>query len=206
MLQKSIRALFPIILFTLLILPAGASNYLEPKGLVMGGSLDSPVRIEIFANFECTHCREYYLRTIKKVLKEYASENKVCVIYHEFPFQSHKYDRKAARFAEAASRIGQDTLLKVYDAFYTEQATWYENGKLEEVLKKALSKDEFNKIMEISKDPEIDSLIEAQYQLAMEKGLDATPTTFIFYAGKEKQVEGVLTYIVLKGFIEQILG
>ena len=60
--------------------------------------------------------------------------------------------------------------------------------------------------MEISKDPEIDSLIEAQYQLAMEKGLDATPTTFIFYAGKEKQVEGVLTYIVLKGFIEQILG
>jgi protein-disulfide isomerase len=206
MLQKSIRALFPIILFILLILPAGASNYLEPKGLVMGGSLDSPVRIEIFANFECTHCREYYLRTIKKVLKEYASENKVCVIYHEFPFQSHKYDRKAARFAEAASRIGQDTLLKVYDAFYTEQATWYENGKLEEVLKKALSKDEFDKIMEISKDPEIDSLIEAQYQLAMEKGLDATPTTFIFYAGKEKQVEGVLTYIVLKGFIEQILG
>ncbi|MEJ2108874.1 MAG: thioredoxin domain-containing protein [Acidobacteriota bacterium] len=205
MLQESKRTLFPALLFLLCALPASASNYMEPKGQILGGSPDSPVRIEVFSNFECTHCREYYLRTIKKVLKEYSSKDKVCVIYHDFPFESHKYDRKASRYAEAASRIGRDTLIKVYDAFYTDQATWSENGKLESTLEKALTGDEFQQVMKFSEDPEIESLIQAQYQLAIDKGCTSTPTSFIFYSGKEKRVEGVLTYIVLKGFIEKII-
>ena len=205
MIQKLVQALFLTLFMIFLTLTASASNYMEPKGQILGGSLDAPVRIEVFSNFECPHCREYYLRTIKRVLKEYCGENKVCVIYHDFPFQTHKYDRKAGRFAEAASRIGQDTLLKVYDALYMEQATWSENGKLEEILEKYLSQDEFDKIMEISKDPEIDSLIDAQYQLAIDKKCDSTPTSFIFYWGKEKRVEGIRTYIVLKDFLEAVL-
>jgi protein-disulfide isomerase len=159
----------------------------------------------VFSNFECSHCREFYLRTIKKVLKDYSSADKVCVIYHDFPFSSHKYDRKAARYAEAASRVGLNTVLKVFDAFYTEQATWSQNGKLEEILQKALTSEEYRKVLEYSEDPEIDTLIEKQYQLATDKGLQSTPTSYIFYPGKEQKVEGVITYVVLKGFIDKII-
>lgn len=205
MLQKWIRTLSAAIVLLLFALSVRATEYMEPKGLILGGSLDAPIRIEVFSNFECSHCREFYLRTIKKVLKEYSSADKVCVIYHDFPFNTHKYDRKAARYAEGASRVGPDTLLKVFDAFYTEQATWSQNGELEETLKKALNPEEYKRVLESSEDPEIDTLIEKQYQLATDHGLQSTPTSFIFYPGKEQKVEGVITYVVLKGFIDKII-
>jgi len=205
MLQKWIWTLSALILLVPCALPVHSNEYMQPKGLILGGSINSPIRIEVFSNFECTHCREFYLRTIKKVLKDYSSVDKVCVIYHDFPFSSHKYDRKAARYAEAASRVGLDTLLKVYDTLYTEQATWSQNGKLEETLQKALTPEEYKKVLEYSEDPEIDILIDKQYQLATEKGLQSTPTSFIFYPGKEQKVEGVITYVVLKGFIDKII-
>ena len=203
--QKWIRTLSAAILFLTCALPVHGNEYMEPKGLILGGSIDSPVRIEVFSNFECSHCREFYLRTIKKVLNDYSSADKVCVIYHDFPFSSHKYDRKAARYAEAASRVGLATVLKVFDAFYTEQATWSQNGKLEEILQKALTSEEYRKVLDYSEDPEIDTLIEKQYQLATDKGLQSTPTSYIFYPGKEQKVEGVITYVVLKGFIDKII-
>jgi protein-disulfide isomerase len=205
MLRQLKPTLFLTLLFAMLALPVHASSHMEPEGLVLGGSLDAPVRIEVFSNFECPHCREYYLRTIKKVLKEYAEQDKVCVIYHDFPFQYHKYDRIAARYAEAAYRVGRETALKVFDALYTDQADWIETGELKSVLGKALSKEEFQEVMKIAEDPEIDSIIDAQYQLATDKGLKSTPTSFIFYPGKEQVVDGVIAYVVLKGFIDKIV-
>ena len=205
MLQELRQTFLPALFVLLGALPAGASSHMEPIGQVLGGSLEAPVRIEIFSNFQCTHCREYYLRTIKKVIKEYSSADKVCVIYHDFPFSYNKYDRKAARYAEAASRIGQDTLIKVFDAFYTEQATWTQNGELEQTLEKALTKEEYRKLLEIAEDPGIDALIEQQYQLAISSGLNSTPTSIIFYPGKQQKVSGLITYVVLKGFIDKII-
>jgi protein-disulfide isomerase len=57
----------------------------------------------------------------------------------------------------------------------------------------------------MSKDPKIDPLIEAQYELAVKNKLESTPTSFIFYTGKEQKIEGLLTFIVLKTFIDKIL-
>ena len=192
----------PILFILPLIVPAYATNQMEPAGKILGGSLDSPVRIEVFSNFQCTHCREFFLRTIKKVLKEYSSVNKVCVIYHDFPFQSHPYDREAARYVEAASRMSRETLLRVMEALYTDQAEWSENGQLQESIAKVLPKEAFEELLQLSKDPGIDPLIDAQYNLAIEQGLKSTPTSFIFYQGKQQKVEALITYIVLKTFIE----
>jgi protein-disulfide isomerase len=197
--------MLPVLLFLLFPMSVYSSNQMEPPGKILGGSLDAPVRIEFFSNFECTHCREYYLRTIKKILKEYSSTDKVCIIYHDFPFQNHKYDRKTARYAEAASRMSRETLLKVMDALYTDQAIWSENGQIEETIAKALSKDAFEELIKIAKDPEIEPLIDAQYDLALKNGLKSTPTSFLFYQGKEQKVEALITYIVLKSFIDKII-
>ena len=197
--------LLPIPLFLLFSLQAYPSEPISPRGDVLGGSLNSPVRIEVFSNFGCSACREYFLRTIKKILKEYSSVDKVCVIYHEFPFESHKYDREAARYAEAAYRINRKTMLDVMEALYTEQANWSQDGKLKETIEKALPKDVYEELMQIAKDPSIETMINEQSALAMEKGLKSTPTSFIFYPGKEQKVEGVITYLVLKTFIDKVL-
>ena len=84
----------------------------EPaSGQILGGSKNSPVKIEVFSDFECPACRELYLVTIRQVLQEYSSKDKVCVIYHEFPLSSHRYSRRrplggggTARTPETAAR------------------------------------------------------------------------------------------------------
>jgi protein-disulfide isomerase len=205
MLQKLKWTTLSILFLFLFTLPVYPSEPMVPMGEILGGSLESPVRIEVFSNFGCTVCREYYLRTIKRILKEYSSVDKVCVIYHDFPFGYHKYDREGARYVEAASQISRETMLQVFDALYTDQAEWSQNGNLLKALAKTVSKENLEKIKELAKDPEIGPMIDAQYNLAMENGLNSTPTSFIFYPGKKQKAVGLITYTVLKGFIDKIV-
>ncbi|MEJ2245188.1 MAG: thioredoxin domain-containing protein [Acidobacteriota bacterium] len=206
MLHKLKWKILPILFFHLSLMQVYSSDQMDPPGKILGGSLNSPIRIEVFSNFGCSACREYYLRTIKKVLKEYCSVDKVCVIYHDYPFKSHKYDREAARYAEAAFRINRETMLEVMEALYKEQANWSQDGRLRDAIAKALPKDVYEKLMQIAKDPGIDTIIEEQYALAMEKGLKSTPTSFIFYSGKQqKKVEQNIVYVNLKNYIDKVL-
>ena len=80
------------------------------EGQLLGGSLNSPIRLEVFSDFQCPSCRQFYLETIQPVLQEYSSKDKVCVIYHEFPLNQHPYARQAALYSEAASRLGREKM------------------------------------------------------------------------------------------------
>ncbi len=120
-----------------------------PSGQILGGSLNSPVRIEVFSDFQCPHCRDFFLGTIRPLLQEYSSKDKVCVIYHEFPLAGHPYAREAARYTEAAAQLGQQKLLPLYDSIFTNQAQWSEDGKLEATVAKALPQDDFLKVKKV---------------------------------------------------------
>jgi protein-disulfide isomerase len=175
------------------------------SGRLLGGSLNSPVRIEVFSDFQCPACRELYLGTIRQVLQEYSSKDKVCVIYHEFPLSMHPYSLEAARYCEAAARLGQDRLLPVMDSLFTDQAQWSQDGSLESSISKALSRNDFQKVKRILRDPSINSEIEKEVQLGLKREVKSTPTLFVHYLGKEQKAEGVVTYPVLKQFIDQVV-
>src|SRR5262245_8840913 len=78
-----------------------------PEEAVLGGTLDAPIKIEIFSDFQCPSCRALYMDTIKQVLAEYCTQGKVCVVYRDFPLQMHQYAREAARYAQAARKLGR---------------------------------------------------------------------------------------------------
>lgn len=176
-----------------------------PSGQLLGGSPGSPVQIEVFSDFQCSACRELYLGTIRQVLQDYSSKNKVCVIYHEFPLSYHKYSREAARYAEAASRLGLKQSLAVRDALFMDQPQWSQNGNLEASISKALPKEDFQKLKKILQDSGINLAIERDLDLAAKRQIRSTPTMFIRYAGKQQKVEGHVPYVVLKQFIDSIL-
>jgi protein-disulfide isomerase len=200
-----------IILFlvSLITLQMPAHSFEDPGGQKLGGSLKSPIRMEIFSDFQCPHCRTLYLEVIRQVLQEYSSKDKVCVIYHEFPLPTHKYAREAARYSEAASRIGTPTLLQVFEALYKNQDQWSEDGKLEATIANALPQESFQKLKQIMQDPGVNQAIEKEIQLGNNSGIDSTPTMVIYYSGKHQRVDGKngpITYFVLKQFIESILN
>jgi protein-disulfide isomerase len=189
--------------FALLSTPVQSAD--ETAGQILGGSLNSPIRIDVFSDFQCPACRELFLRTIRPVLQDYSSKDKVCVIYHEFPLPMHQYAREAARYSEAAARLGQQKLLPVFDSLFTDQPQWAKDGSIELSIAKALPSEDVQKLRKAMLDPAINADIENQIQLGLKKEIQSTPTMFISYPGRQQKVEGVIEYTVLKQFIDSIV-
>ncbi len=190
--------------FALWSLPARPADD-APPGQLLGGSLNSPVRIEVFSDFQCPACRDLYLNTIRKVLQDYSSKDKVCVIYHEFPLPMHQYAREAARYSEAAGQLGQQKLLPVFDSLFNDQAQWAKDGSLELSVSKAVAGEDFQKIKKLTQDASITTNLEKEILLGTKRDIQSTPTMFISYPGKQQKVEGVVTYDILKQFIDSIV-
>ncbi len=188
---------------------AACSAPVEPKeqasGQILGGALDAPLRIEVFSDFQCPSCREFYLETIHRILEDYSGVNKVCVIYHEFPLPSHRYSRQAARYAEAASRFGRQKLLMVYDILFMEQAKWSADGNLEPIVSKVFTRPELQELKRILQDPDIDAEIDREIQLGAQRQIQSTPTYFISSGKKQERVEGYLAYPAVKEAIDRQL-
>lgn len=175
------------------------------SGAVLGGSMDSPVRIEVWSDFECPACRELYLGTIRRIVQEYSSKGKVCVVYYEFPLSMHKYSRDAARYTEAAARLNPDYVLPLYDALFIDQARWSQDGSLEATVSKVVPKKELQQLKRLMKDPSVDSAIARDVQLGTNMGVTSTPTSFIYSGGKHQKAEGKISYIVMKQYIDREL-
>jgi|WetSurMetagenome_2_1015567.scaffolds.fasta_scaffold81932_2 protein-disulfide isomerase len=177
----------------------------QASGLLLGGSLKAPIKLEVFSDFQCPACRELYLYTIKKVIQDYSGKDKVCVIYHEFPLQMHPYSRQASRYIEAVSQLGQQKLLAVFNVLFTDQAQWGKDGNLEASLSKVLSREEIQTLKKIMTDASIDATIEKEIQLGNAKEVTSTPTMIISYSGKQQKVSDPVNYITMKQFFDQIL-
>ncbi len=201
--NKSCWAIFALLCCSLLSASVRAAG--PVSGQILGGSTDAPIRIEVFSDFECPSCRELYLDVMRRVLADYSSKNKVCVIYHEYPLSIHRYSRDAARYAEAASQLGREKLLRVYDAFFMDQAKWSQDGNLEASLAKVLSRGDIQMLKDVMRDPGINAAVEKEIGLGMQKGIRSTPTFFVYARGKEQKVEGRLTYVAMQQFIDATL-
>lgn len=193
-------------ILTLLVLPGSTPAYSADEGQILGGSLNSPVKIEVFSDFQCPACRDFYLGTIRQVLQNYSRNNQVCVVYHELQIlPSHKYSPLAARYAKAASRMGLQNLLRVYDALYADQVKWGQNGNVEAALMKALSPQDFQTIQRIVTDPSIDQAVKRATNLAHKQHITSTPTIILHYSGKQEKVDRPITYNLMKQVIDSKL-
>jgi protein-disulfide isomerase len=150
-------------------------------------------------------CRTLYLDTIRLVLKEYCSTDKVCVVYHEFPLPMHKYAREAARYSQAAQRLGRNHWLPVVDALYTQQAQWSKDGSLEATVQKALLPETFQQLKKQMQAPGINEAIDRAIALGQQRDVKSTPTLFITALGREQRVVGGIPYTVLKQFFDRIV-
>lgn len=182
----------------------GQSTAPRPAGLYLGGQPSAPVRIEVFSDYQCPVCRAYYLDTLKPLLNNYASTNKVCVVYHDFPLDMHQFARKACRYALAAERVSRDLWLRVTDALYTEQAQWSQDGNIEAVLAKKVDPMELVRIRKLTEDPSIDATVNQEVMLGQSRQITSTPTSFIITeAGRQQRVNTIIPYAVLKDYIDR---
>ncbi len=172
--------------------------------VLMGGP-DSPVKIELFSDFQCPACRTFYLDTVTRLLSEYSGAKRVCIVFRDFPLEMHPVGRVAARYSVAAKSLGHDQWLKVIEYLYTCQAEWSYNGKIEPVLSRILSAQEMVKLREELKSPSIEQAIDRSVSLGNSRGVTSTPTFFATMGGKEQKVASPMQFEVLKAFIDPYL-
>jgi protein-disulfide isomerase len=197
-----------LLILSLAFLSRGAQSSESSSGLVLGGSLQSPIKMEVFSDFECPGCREFYRDVVRPTLQDYASKDKVCVIYYEYPLIKHKHAREAARYCEAAYKIGRDQALKVMDALFAEQAQWAYDGNIEKIVAKVFSPMEMKLLKSNLKDPAVDLAIEQGIQQGKLRDVNGTPTMFVSYWGKKQRVQNphlLLYKYFKKDFLDKIL-
>jgi protein-disulfide isomerase len=171
----------------------------------LGGNASAPIRLDVFSDFQCTHCRAFFLNTVPSILKEYCSQNKVCVVYHEFPLRNNPYSRKAAQYSLAAQKIGHEQWRTVMTALYQQQETWSMTGNIEGILAKVLSEADFSRLKKLVLDPSLDKEIDSDIALGDKNEVEATPTILVNALGREQKVVGDIAFSILKDFFDSIV-
>ncbi len=170
------------------------------------GRPDSQVRIEVYSDLQCPSCRTFYLYTVTSLVKEYSAGNKVALLFHDFPLASHAVSRTATHYALAAKSLGRAQWAKVIEELYSYQAVWAYDGKIDPVLSRILTLDEFQTVKAKLNDPAIEKVIESEVAAGNEKKVDQTPTVFVTMNGREQRLAGGLSFPVLKQFIDRSLN
>jgi protein-disulfide isomerase len=170
------------------------------------GRPDAPVTLEVFSDFQCPHCAKLHFGALKEALGDCVASGRVRIVYRDFPLPQHQYARKAAQFADAATRLGWYE--RVCDALFRTQEEWERTGDIEGSVGKELTPAEIAKVHKILSDPkalaEINREIDADMALGAKIPLSETPTMIVSGGGKRYPIKGDVRYDWLKQLINSL--
>ena len=169
------------------------------------GQKNAPVVVEIFSDFQCPACRQYYVNTNRQLMDNYVNTGKVYLVHRDFPLPMHAYSRVAARYARAAAQLGK--FEKVEDALFQNQQKWDQTGDVDGTVAAALGPAEMTKLRALLKNPAaIDAMIEKDIALGKTYNVSQTPTSVFHAKGQNYPYGGGIDYQFLKQFLDQLIG
>jgi len=168
------------------------------------GSKTAPVVMEIFSDFQCPACKTLYNATNSKLMDNYVNVGKVYLIHRDFPLSMHAYSRVAARYARAAAQIGK--FEPVEQVLFQNQEKWEQNGDVDGTVASVLSAADLAKVRALVKGGTLDAAIDKDFALGQMYRVNQTPTTVFHCKGQTYPYPGVMSYEILKQFLDQLLS
>ena len=168
------------------------------------GSKNAPVTMEVFSDYQCPACKTLFTTTNRRLMEDYVSSGKVYLIHRDFPLPMHAHSRVAARYARAAAQIGK--VETVEQALFQNQEKWEQNGDVDGTVSAVLSAAEMTKVRALVKGGTLEPMIDKDYALGQTYNVNQTPTTVFHSKGQTYPYSGVMTYDVLKTFLDQLLS
>jgi protein-disulfide isomerase len=170
------------------------------------GSKTAPITVEIFSDYQCPMCKNFFLGASQRLLEDYASAGKVYFVHHDFPLAipEHKHSEEAARWANAAAAIGK--FHEAESALYTNQDSWGATGKIEETLAGVLGPANLKRVKALLDSPEVKSAIQGDKSLGNSRNVDSTPSIFVTHGGHTELLpySGV-SYNLFKPYLDYLL-
>ena len=168
------------------------------------GSKTAPVTMEVFSDYQCPACKTLFTTTNRRLMDDYVSTGKVFLIHRDFPLPMHAYSRIAARYARAAAQLGKVELVE--QTLFQNQEKWEQSGDVDGTVAAVLSAAEMAKVRALVKGGTLDPMIDKDSALGQTYRVNQTPTTVFHCKGQTYPYSGVMTYDVLKTFLEQLLS
>lgn len=178
------------------------------------GSSSAPITMIVFTDYECPSCRQLYEQTLRPMISDYVASGKVYLVHHDFPLPQHKYGYEAARWANAAARVGE--FANVEAALYDNQDAWGASGDIAKYISGAMPTSDFKRVEKIMQgcsfdvqpgNCPLDASIEADRALGQQVPVRATPTYQIVYKGRQlPAASGAVSWPILKQFFDSLLS
>ncbi len=87
------------------------------------GNPDAPITIVEFSDFQCPFCARFHTQTLPSLLEEYIEQDKVKIVFRDFPIQSiHPNALPASIAAECAN--DQNKFREMHDILFEKQNSW----------------------------------------------------------------------------------
>lgn len=186
------------------------------------GNPSAPIQMIVYDDYECPACGAFYENTLRLLIDSYVADGKVYLIHRDFPLPMHQYSRQAARWVNAAARIGK--FEAVERALFDNQMQWSEYGTenpkgiMKPFVQAALTPVEFKRIELLMRGCESndhnelkDCAVDAQIQHDIAAGqlipVGQTPTWVVSYHGQSYPAQGGgVSWPLLKQFFDQLLS
>lgn len=178
----------------------------NPTDLKSLGTKSAPITMEVFSDYQCPACRDLYLLTTRRVIADYVAAGKVYLIHRDFPLpaSTHAYSRDAARFANAAAQVRK--MDRVVFALFEKQPEWSAKGNVDEIVSAVLTPAEMKRVRALVKGGTLDPIIDADLTLGRQFRVSQTPTTIITHKGQTYPIVGVISYSILKQFLDDLMS
>jgi len=176
----------------------------DPESKVMG-SLSAPLRMDLYSDFTCPHCKMFHDQILPKVVNDYVMGGKACLVFHEYTLTGagHEYSREASNYAAAAARMGK--YQQVSDALFASQDSWAHSGKVWDVVSAVLTPAERTRIQTLVKDPSVLADVQHDLETGQAARVDRTPTVIISRRGKVTPWIYWNDYNLFKSFLDDQL-
>lgn len=170
----------------------------------VSGAPDAPLTCEIYTDYECPACAAAFRDVVPMLQAEYVATGKVRLVHRDFPLPMHAYSRLAARYANAAGRVGEYEVA-VAQLFRT-QSAWRQTGDIDAELAQVLPPVEMQKIRQlVNGDATLDDSVAADVAMGHEDQITSTPTLIVVKNGKREKISPLPSYELLKTYLDGLL-
>jgi protein-disulfide isomerase len=166
------------------------------------GSKNAPIVMEVFSDYQCPACKTLFVTTNRQVLDNYVSTGKVYLIHRDFPLPMHAHSQVAAQYSRAAAQIGK--FEPVEQALFQNQEKWEQNGDVDGTVAAVLSSGEMTKVRALVKGGTLNAAIQKDVALGKIYNVNQTPTTVFHAKGQTFPYSGVMSYEILRNFLDQL--
>ncbi len=88
------------------------------------GSLDAPVVIHEYSDFQCPYCQRFHTQTLSSILENEIANGEAVLIFNDFPLSIHAQAETAANAARCAGEQGPAAFWAMHDALFDNFGSW----------------------------------------------------------------------------------